>query len=239
MVAVLDVVERGDQKASKMLGHNTSRFLGVVFLIQAIASLSGGMIRDSVMGIGEIIEIMNNISNNAWLMQIGIAVELITAIGIVMLGSLMYLILRDQDTRLALIAMGLYLIEATALVISQIVISALIGISQESVATGHPEYLQSLGTVLLGIQGFAFSYVLMLFFSLGAFMFYYLFYRSGYLPSWLGFFGIFVAVGSLIGVLIALFGILSLETFMIVIMLNLPLELTIGLWLSIRGFRVD
>jgi len=222
---------------SKLLENNTDRFLGVVFLIQAITSLSAGMLRDSVMGTGDIIEIMNNISNNTWIMQAGIAVEIITAIGIIMLGSLMFLILREQDARMALIAMGLYLTEVAALVISQTALSALIGISQESVTAGHPEYLQSLGRTFLGIQGFAFSYVLMLFFSLGASMFYYLFYKSQYLPTWLALFGVFVAVGSLFGVLIALFGLLNLESFMIVIMLNLPFELTIGLWLLIKGFR--
>ncbi|MFX0062902.1 MAG: DUF4386 domain-containing protein [Candidatus Hermodarchaeota archaeon] len=223
----------------KSLGKNTDRFLGAVFLLQAITALSAGMIRDSVFGTGDIVDSLINISNNVWLVQIGMAVEFITAIGIVILGSLMYLILKGQDARLALIAMGLYFVEVAALIISQIAISALIGISLDSVTAGHPAYLQSLGTVFLGIQGFAFSYVLMLFFSLGASIFYYLFYRSGYLPNWLILFGMIAAVGSFVSVLIALFGVMDLEVFMVVIMLNLPFELTNGLWLLIKGFRGD
>ncbi|MHA1905629.1 MAG: DUF4386 domain-containing protein [Candidatus Thorarchaeota archaeon] len=205
--------------------------------VQASAPLIGGIIRDSIIGTGDITSIMTNVSNSTWLMQVGIAVELIAAIGVVMLGSLLYLVLRKQDMKMALVAFGLYLLEVVALVISQIATSALVHISQESVIVGHTELLQTLGSLFLEIHEFTFGSVLMLFFALGATLFYYLFYKSEYLPRGLALFGLTVAILSLVSILIVIFGVVSGESIMIVVMLNLPFELGTGLWLLVKGFR--
>ncbi len=219
------------------INEKFSKILGAVFLLQASAPVIGGVIRDSIIGTGDITDTMTNISNNAWLMQVGIAVELIAAIGVVMLGALLYLVLKKQDMKIALVALGLYLIEVVALVICTVASSALLHISQESVMAGHPEYLQTLGSLSLEIHDFAFGSVLMLFFALGATLFYYLFYKSGYLPKGLALFGLTVAVLSLSGILIALFSVLSAESILIVFLFNLPFELGIGFWLLTKGFR--
>ena len=219
------------------INEKFSKILGAVFLLQASAPVIGGIIRDSIIGSGDIINTMTNISDNAWLMQVGIAVELIAAIGVVMLGVLLYLLLKKQDTKIALVALGLYLIEVVALIISQVATFALLHISQESVIAGHPVNLQNLGTLFLEIHDFVFGSVLMLFFALGATLFYYLFYKSGYLPKGLALFGLTVAVLSLSGILIALFRIVNAESILIVFILNLPFELGTGLWLLAKGFR--
>ncbi|MBY8998900.1 MAG: DUF4386 domain-containing protein [Candidatus Thorarchaeota archaeon] len=221
------------------IDENFAKILGAVFLLQASAPLIGGLIRDSIIGTGDITEIMNNVSNSAWLMQLGIAVELIAAIGVVMLGGLLYLLLKRQDAKIALVAMVLYIIEVVALIISQVATAALLLISQDSVTAGHPAYLQTLGTLFLEIHDFVFGSVLMLFFALGATMFYYLFYKSGHLPKGLALFGLTTAVLSLLSILITIFGIVNTEAVMIVFLLNLPFELGTGLWLLVKGIRVS
>lgn len=214
---------------------NMPRLLGAAFLLQAVASLVSGLIRDSLIGTGDIADSMINISNNAWLMRVSIGVEMITAIGIVMLGVLLYLTLKKQDMKIALMALGLYLIEVAALVISQIAIFALLHISQESVIAGHPDNLQTLGTLFLETHEFVFGSVVMLLFSLGATLFYYLFYKSGYLPKSLALFGLLVAFLSLLG---TPFVLLSIDVpIFVVLILNLPFELGTGLWLLVKGIR--
>ena len=214
---------------------NMPRLLGVAFLIQASASFISGLIRDSLIGTGDITDSMTNISNNVRLMRVSIGIEMITAFGVVMLGALLYLTLKKLDMKIALVALGLYLIEVAAIVISQIAIFALSHISQESVIAGHPNNLQTLGTLFLEIHEFTFGSVLMFFFTVGATLFYYLFYKSGYLPQGLALFGLLVALLSLIGTLFVLLGI-DIPIY-VVLILNLPFELGTGLWLLVKGIR--
>jgi len=216
--------------------ENTLKLLGVAFLIQAIGSfVSGAILLEPLMVPGNIIDTMINMSNNAFQVRVSIVGEMITAFGIVMLGSLLYIILKKQDSRLALVALGLYLMEATILAVSRIGTYTLLSISQESVLTGHPEYLLALGNMLFEFQEFGYT-LLMLPFALGATMFYYLFYKSGSIPRRLNYLGLVAASLALVGTLLNLFGFdLPLIVYMVVFLPNLPFELGVGLWLLIKG----
>ena len=218
------------------IDKNIPRLLGAAFLLQASGSLIGGLIRDSIIGTGDITDSMTNISKNASLIRVSIATEMITAFGIVLLGALLYLILKKQDMKIALVALGLYLIEVAAIVISSTALFALLRISQESVVAGHPDFLQTLGTLFLEIHEFTFGSLLMFFFTLGATLFYYLFYKSGYLPQGLALFGLLVALLSLINNIILLTINIYTPIFAVLI-LNLPFELGTGLWLLAKGIR--
>jgi len=65
--------------------------------------------------------------------------------------------------------------------VSRIAAFALLHISQESVSAGHPDYLQTLGNLFYELQEFGY-FLHMLPYTLGATLFYYLFYKSGFLP---------------------------------------------------------
>jgi len=225
----------GRELANPDEDKNIPKLLGAAFILQASASLTSGLIRDSLIGTGDITDTMTRISNDVWLMELSIAVEMITAIGVVMLGALLYLTLKGQDVKIALIALGLYLMEVAAIVFSQIAVFGLLHVSQESVIAGHPENLQTLGALFLEIHEFAFMSVVMLFFALGATLFYYLFYRSEYLPKAWILFGLLVAVLTFIGVMFALFGIDNPIVY--VSILSLPFELGTGLWLLTKGLK--
>lgn len=64
--------------------NNTSRILGVAFLLQAVTSLISGLILKLVLTVpGDISETMIKIANNTWLMRVNIFGETITAVGII------------------------------------------------------------------------------------------------------------------------------------------------------------
>jgi hypothetical protein len=213
---------------------NTPRFLGAAFLLQAIASAVAGLVLLNPLIVPEnIVDSMANISNHVLQMQASIVVEMITAIGIVMLGCLLYATLKQQNTNVARVAMGLYIMEATILAASRIPAFALIRVSQESVAAGHPAYLQSLGSLLYQSQSFGYD-LHMLPFALGATMFYILFYKSGFLPRILSLWGIVAAPLSLVGILLYLLG---YDIATVVFLPNLPFELGAGLWLVVKGIQ--
>ena len=215
-------------------GKNTVRLLGAAFLLQAIGAAVWDLILLQPLIVpGNITESMTNIANNALQMRASIVVEMITAIGIVMIGVLMYVILKKQNRKIAIVAMGLYLVEAAILAVSRIPAFALLRISQESVIAGHPAYLQTLGNLFYESADFG-AWLHMLPFALGATLFYYLFYKSGFLPRGLSLLGIIAAPLALIGTPFLLLG---YDIPLVVFLPNLPFELGIGVWLMVKGIR--
>ena len=101
--------------------NKTSRVLGAAFLFQAVTSLISGLILNQVLTVpGNISETMIKIANNAWLMRANIFGETITAVGIIFLGAILFITLRKQNEKIALVALGLYLLEAALLAVSRI-----------------------------------------------------------------------------------------------------------------------
>jgi len=227
---------RVNKKKEKIMNSNknTPKLLGAAFLLQAVASLVSGLILFQPLIVsGNIIDSMTNIANNVLQMRASIVVEMITAIGIIILGVLLYLTLKKQNMKIALVALGLYLIEAALLAASRISAFSLLRISQESVIAGHPAYLQTLGNLFYESQSFGYD-LHMLPFALGATLFYYLFFKSGFLPRVLSLWGLIAAPLALVGILFALFG---YDVPIVVFLPNLPFELTIGVWLMVKGLR--
>ena len=213
---------------------NTLRLLGTAFLLQAVAAVvSGPILLDPLIVQGNIIGSMINITNNALQMQASIVVTMFTAIGIVILGVLLYVTLKKQNKIIALVALGLYLIEAAILAASRLAAFSLLRISQESVIAGHPAYLQTLGNLFYELQEFGY-FLHMLPYTFGATLFYYLFYKSGFIPRGLILFGLIAAPLAFIGSLFDLFG---FDIPMVIYLPNLPFNLGIGVWLLVKGIE--
>jgi len=213
--------------------QNTPKLLGAAFLLQAIASLVGFTLLDSLIISDNIIESMTNIANHVFQVRASIVFQMITAIGVVMLGAMLFSVLKDKNKNVALVALGLYVLEAGLLAVSRIPIFSLLQISQESVIAGHPDYLQMLGKLFLEMADFG-ETLHMVVFGLGATLFYSVFYKSGYLPRGFVLVGLVAAPIAFIGSLLILFGI---DVPMIIMLPNLPFELGMGLWLIVKGIK--
>jgi hypothetical protein len=215
------------------LDKNTPRFLGAAFLLQAVASIISTLILTPLIVPGNIIDSMTNIANNTLQMRASIVGEMIAVIGIVMLGSLLFVTLKNQNGKMALVALGLYLITAAIIAVSRIAVFALLRISQESVIAGHPADLQALGNLFYELQDFGY-FLHMLPYTIGATMFYYLFYKSGYIPRILSLWGLIAASLAFIG---TLFDHLGYDVSLFVYFPNMPFDLAVGLWLLVKGIR--
>ena len=212
---------------------NISKLLGAVFLLQAVASLVATFLLTPLIVPGNITASMTNIANNVLQMRASIVGEMVAVMGIVMLGSLLYVTLKEQNRKIALVARGLYLVTAAIIAVSRIAAFALLRISQESIMAGHPDYLQTLGKLFYELQEFGY-FLHMLPYTLGATLFYYLFYKSGYLPRALSLWGLVAALLAFIG---SLFDHLGFAIPMVVFLPNLPFDLWVGLWLIFKGIR--
>jgi len=210
------------------------RFLGAVFLIQAVGSLSSSLLFDATVGSGSISDSLVSISNKPLQMQMSILVEMITCLGIVALGVLLFVVLQKQNKNIALVALGWYMAEATILAVSRINSFSLLSLSKEYVEAGSPDssYFQTLGSLLCGADRSG-DLIHMLFFSLGGILFYYLFYRSRYIPRVLSAWGLIAVSLAFIATLLGFF---DIDLFLIALP-NLPFEITVGIWLMVKGIN--
>jgi hypothetical protein len=222
-----------DQGKSKLpADNNTSRVLGVAFLLQACTSLISGLILKVALIVpGNISASMLNIANHTWLMRASILGEMITAVGIIFLGAVLFVVLREANEKTALVALGFYILEAALLAVSRIAAFPLLRISQEYVSAGHrPDLLAMANLELESIDS---GYTLLMFpFCLGAILFYYLFYKTRVVPRALSLWGLIAVSLVLIGTLFAICG---HEVPFVVLLPYVPFEFVIGVWILVKG----
>ncbi|MBN2005763.1 MAG: DUF4386 domain-containing protein [Anaerolineae bacterium] len=214
----------------------TSRILGVAFLLQAISSLAGGIVWGQGLIVpGNIDQTLVNIAHNPWQIRVYIFSEMVTAIGVIFLGAVLFVILRKQNEKMALLALGCYILEGALLAASKLATFSLLSISQEYVTVGHSAYLQTLGNLAVDVTNCGMT-LLMLAFSIGAIIFYYLLDRSRIVPRWLSLWGFLTVFLCLIGTLSSMFG-YKLPFF--VYLPYMPFEFVIGIWILIKGISED
>lgn len=210
------------------------RILGAVFFIVAVTSILSEVLFSSIIGSGNMSDSLVNISNNIMQMRISILLDLITSVGIIVLATLLFILLKKQNKIIALVALGFYLGEAIILAISKTSVYFLLSVSREFVNAESPisSHYQTLGIIFLDFVRAGYN-THMLFFGLGGILFYCLFYQSKVIPSALSIFGILAISMALIGALLGFF-----DIFIIVLIVpNVLFELTIGIWLMVKGIN--
>jgi len=217
---------------------NTIRFLGAAQLFVFVASLLSNQLLKSLVGSGDISESLVNISENLPRMRISTLVALLNCLGIVTLGALFYIVLNEQNKILALVALGCFLAEGITLAVSKIGAYGLISLSQEFVAAGAPEstYFQSLGDFLYNSVDQKGYDIHMLFFCVGAILWYSLLHVSGFVPPLISIWGIVAVCLISIPVLLSLIGIDFLPAGILALPYA-PYELVLGVWLIFKGFN--
>lgn len=218
----------------------TSGILGIAFLFQFFTSIiSSSVILPRASGISVVSipentgESMIQIANNTGLMMANILGEMLTALGIVFLGAILFAVLRKQSEKIALVALGFYIMEATILAASNLDAFSLLHISQEYIADGQPDYLLVMGK--MAIRSLSYGYTLhSLPFAFGAVLFYYLLYKSKIVPRALSLWGFLTILPFLIGVPLTLLG---YEFPFFLYLPYVPFELVIGGWILFKGFN--
>lgn len=214
----------------------TSIVLGIAFLLELITNIVNGMVlRPALITTGNITGSMTNISNNAWLMKTYILVDMITALEIVFLGAVLFIVLKKKNEIIALVALGFFVISAALLAVSRMEAFYLLSISQKYIAAGQPDYLQMLGNLSVESMDFAGSALHTIVFSIGATLFYYLFYKSRAVPRILSLWGLITVPLVLIGTLSKVFG----ELPIFVYFLYVPFEFVIGIWFLVKGINKE
>jgi hypothetical protein len=196
--------------------------------------ISGPILRPALIVSEDIGETMINIADNDLLMRANLLIDMLTALGIVFLGAMLFAAVRKHNEKMALVALGFYILEAGLLATSKLATFSLLRASQEYVAAGYPEYLETLGSLALESMDFVGSTLHMLAFCIGGMLFYYLLYRSRVVPRGLSLWGLVSAIPLLVGTLAATFG---YELPFIIYVPYVPFELVAGIWVLVKGIR--
>lgn len=222
--------------------RNTPRLLGAAFLFVAFASLVGGLILMSLnfelTGSPEnISETMTSFSDDSRMVQLSIIVFLIEAVAMVLLAVLLVSTLKKQNKIIARWGFGLWIIQAAFVALRQVIAFSFLHVSQEfvNVGTSDSSNHQTLGNLFYELMQFG-SDAQMVFYTTGGMLFYYLLFKSKYIPQALALFGVVVASVGFVGEILVLFG---NDVPLYVFLPILPFEIAIGVWLVVKGFNSE
>jgi hypothetical protein len=210
--------------------RNTSIIVGALFIIGTVSGILSAVFTGSILGATDYLV---QVSANEKQMITGTFFILLMGLSLAMVPVMMYPLFKKQNEALALGAVVFRgPIEAAVYILMAVSWLLLIIVSRESANAADASSFQALGAMLLKTSE-TINPVLEIVFSLGALMFYTLFYQTRLIPRWLSGWGIVGAVVYLIAGVMALFG--TAMDFLLAL-LGVQ-EMVMALWLIIKGFN--
>ena len=216
-----------------------AKVAGFMFLFSLIVpSLNWALVLSKLIVKDNAIATAKNIMANESLFRIGITIELIMAIGLVVLAVALYTILKTVNKSLALLALCWKLVEAG--VAAVIVLLSLIALQVSNGDVFLLEQLQAPVGLMLNAHTSIFS-IPMVFLGLDLMVFSYLFLKSKYIPGILAGFGVIsfalIFIHALMYILAPQYAVVPI----IQIIFWAPsglFELLIGVWLLMKGTKI-
>lgn len=210
------------------------RYVGAAFVAQFSTSLTAGLLSTSMLS-GDAGIVIAAVGADPTRLRAVILLELLTAIGITALTSLLYVALRDTVRWVATVAFALWLAEATVLAVSILSLYSLLDLASAGAGSGSalsaPD--AAIGHAALGLHDHA-ADLAMLFFGAGALLWYWLFLRTRFVPRWLSIWGLASVV--LVGLAtLALIWDRDLQPPIVLYVAYVPVEFVVGCWLLIKG----
>ena len=211
-----------------------NRILGVAFLLQFATSFASSVLLRRAWYVPEEMgATLTRITQAAMWFRAGIFVDMLTALGVIFLGAMLYVTLESRMRKVALTALGFYVLEAAMLATSRAGAFALLRIS-EAYAGTQAAALATTGQMVYDTMEFLGGTLHMLAFCMGAILFYTLLVRARIVPRALALWGLIAVIPCLLATVLAIFG---YEVPFWVYLPYVPFELAIGLWIVFAGVR--
>jgi hypothetical protein len=229
--------------AGRSSQHKAARVAGFMFLFSLIVPLLNWAFVLSKLIVAEnVIATANNIKANELLFRIGITIELIMSVGLMVLALALYIILKPVNKNLALLALLWKLAEA--IIVAVIVLISFIALQISNggayLTAFTLEQLQAPVGFLLSEHTVLYS-IPMVFLGLDLVIFFYLFFKSRYIPRILAGFGILSYALILIHAFVNILAPEYATMLIMEIICYTPscfLELIAGVWLLVKGVNV-
>ena len=167
-------------------------------------------------------------------------IKIIAAFACAGIAISLYPVLRKYNEGLALGSVGFRIAEGMLYVFGSIGVLSLLPLSQEFIKAGMPSasYFQTLANSLLSMRDLT-SLLAVITFSVGALMYYTIFYQAKLIPRWLSGWGLVGAALCLTSGILVMFHIIDFFT-PVQVVLNIPIglqEMVLAVWLIVKGFN--
>jgi|SRR3990172_3927707 len=219
--------------------RKTAIRVAVLFLIALIFNIIASSIYQPVLNAPDY---LIKVYPNKTLVTMGILLDFICAPAMILIPIMLFPLFKMFDEKIALGYVVFRLLEGVLHIVLAINSLSLISLSQDYINSGGPDshYFQALSnSIHARTEWTTLLYIIV--YTLGAFMFYYLLYKTKLIPRWLsGWGGVAVAV-LLTGALLHMFGMFGAVPLMKVMPLFAPpiglQELVMSIWLIVKGFN--
>ena len=219
---------------------NTNRMnailVGVLFIIATVAGTIAASIGNPIV---DAPDYLTQISANEGTMIIRAFLTFLMAMSCAGIGLGLYPIMRKYSVGMAIGTVGFRLIESMTEILGGVSTIALLALSQEFVKAGATDaaYFQTIGAVIKAGDDWLGNGVMLLSWSIGAVMYYSVFYRYRLIPRWLSGWGLVgITLTIISSVLVMLHIIPGFGTVQVVA--NLPIalqEMVFAIWLIAKG----
>jgi hypothetical protein len=157
------------------------------------------------------------------------------------IGLALYPILKKYNEGLAFGAAGFRVIEGAVDIVGALLLVALLVLSQEFVKAGAPKvsYFQTADVLINAGTDWLRDVAILLTFSIGALMYYMVFYQFRLVPRWLSVWGLVGIILTIISALLVMFHLIP-PFGTIQFVLNLPIlpqEMVLAVWLIAKGIN--
>lgn len=219
-----------------MSAKRSARIVGGLYIVGTVAGILSAVAMTAILDDPDTLLAAAGQPNRV---LVGALFVMTMAVALAFIPIVMFPILRAQNEAIALgyviFRSGLEAVVYLAIATGWLV---LLPLGQEYAAAGaDTAVIRTLGALTVEI-GHYLSAVLAVVFSIGAFLFNYLLYRSGIVPRWLSAWGLLAALPYFSSGLLLAAGLIG-STSAILIGLNLPMavqEMVLAIWLILKGF---
>jgi hypothetical protein len=209
---------------------------GILFIIYDIVDFSSFPFLGPVNATNYLV----NVSANSGLVGTGALLLIIGGFCGIGIAVSLYPVLKKFSAGLALGAVGFRVSEGVLRFVAVCGYLLLITLSQQFVQAGSPDssYFQTLGVLVKAGHDWV-NGVSLLAFSIGALLYYIIFYRTKLVPRWLSGWGLIGVIMSMASVALVTVGLIApFSTTQIILNLPiLPQELVFAVWLIAKGFN--
>lgn len=209
---------------------------GALFILATIAAVAAASLRPALTGT----DYLTGVANHPHQMAASALLYLIAAGTSVGIAIALYPVLKKFNAALALGSVVFRTIEAVFYTAAVVSLLSILTLGQElgNAPAADRAAFQTVGDSLLAAREHA-SLAAVFAFSLGAFMYYVVFYRSRLVPRWLSGFGIVATLAMMTGCLLALFSNSDVTGYKLLVAPIFVQEMVLAVWLLVKGFSAS
>jgi hypothetical protein len=207
---------------------------GVIFIIATVSSLLANAVTTAQTGT----DYLTWYSANTNQVAIGALLYIVAFFASAGIAIAMYPVMKGSNAGLALGSVVFRALEAVFYLVGLLCLLSLPTLGQQFTIAGAADRttLQAMEDLLMNVKGHA-GLLGVFAFSVGAFMYYYLFFQSRLIPRWLSGFGIVAIILMMVACVLALFSGNLITSY---IFLAFPIflqEMVLAVWLIVKGFN--